>query len=297
MDFFQFLVDNDLVTAAFVIGAIFVFVALVGKINPSIEPPPASRAILGVVGVLLMLSSFISHSMSEPDDLVEPPVSALLTPTVLTAVTQPSVEEIDTPTPVVLAQVTPSVSSQVPEFPFPFIWQDAPVQPSEFYADPVGGWLQYSFEGQEGMRLRGRYTSDRVWINKVLPENFRVEVAFKLLEPDCAFSFGVGRSWEEEYHVAVVSNYIALKEVAENVAVRNYTVGNIGETLEVTLQRNHGAVEVHIGTQLVLEVEKDNPGLANLDDYDSLFFYTGNSDKPRGCEGQLVGFEVVAISE
>lgn len=295
MDFFQFLVDNDLVTAAFVIGAIFVFVALVGKINTSIEPPPAARAILGVVGVLLMLSGFISHSMLEPDDLVEPPVSALLTPTVLTAVTQPSVEEIDTPTPVVLAQVTPSASSQVPEF--PFVWEDTLVQPSEFYADPVGGWLQYSFEGQEGMRLRGRYTSDRVWISKVLPKNFRVEVAFKLLEPDCTFSFGVGRSWEEEYHVAVVSNYIALKEVAENVAARNYTIGDIGETLEVTLQRNQGAVEVYIGTQLVLEVEKDNPGLANLDDYNSLFFYTGNSDKPRGCEGQLVGFEVAEISE
>jgi len=64
-DFFVFLFSTNLANAAFIIGAICVAVAIIGKLNASIDPPPKARfllALFGSVMIFLSLASFLTGS-------------------------------------------------------------------------------------------------------------------------------------------------------------------------------------------------------------------------------------------
>jgi hypothetical protein len=63
-EFFRFLVETNLVTAAFVIGAIAFVIAIIGQFKTIIEPSPAMRILLAVFGLFLMALSFGSYFVS-----------------------------------------------------------------------------------------------------------------------------------------------------------------------------------------------------------------------------------------
>lgn len=68
-EFFRFLVETNLVTAAFVIGAIAFVIAIIGRFKTIIEPSPAMRFLLAVFGLFLMalsLGSYFISSQTKP---------------------------------------------------------------------------------------------------------------------------------------------------------------------------------------------------------------------------------------
>ncbi len=81
-DFFRFLVETNLVTAAFVIGAIAFVIAIIGKVKTIIEPSPTMRFLLAVFGLFLMVLSLGSYFVSSqtkpntPDIPIQKPTSA-----------------------------------------------------------------------------------------------------------------------------------------------------------------------------------------------------------------------------
>jgi hypothetical protein len=66
-EFFRFLVESNLTTAAFVIGAIAFIIAIIGRIKTIIEPSPTARFILALFGLLLMGVSAASYSLQSSE--------------------------------------------------------------------------------------------------------------------------------------------------------------------------------------------------------------------------------------
>jgi len=63
-EFFRFLVESNLVTAAFVIGAIAFIVAVIGKFKTIVEPSSVMRLVLGLFGLFLMALSVSAYFLS-----------------------------------------------------------------------------------------------------------------------------------------------------------------------------------------------------------------------------------------
>jgi len=74
-EFFRFLVETNLITSAFVIGAGAFIIAIIGKVKTIIEPSPAMRIVLAVFGLFLMVSSVggyvIVSLQADSEDSVE----------------------------------------------------------------------------------------------------------------------------------------------------------------------------------------------------------------------------------
>lgn len=85
-EFFRFLVETNLVTAAFVIGAIAFVIAIIGKFKTIIEPSPTMRLLLAAFGLILMafsLGSYFISPQTKPDTTgtpSEPMISPLNQP-------------------------------------------------------------------------------------------------------------------------------------------------------------------------------------------------------------------------
>lgn len=56
-EFFRFLVESNIITAAFVIGALAFIIAVIGKVKTMIEPSPTMRFVLALFGLFLMAFS------------------------------------------------------------------------------------------------------------------------------------------------------------------------------------------------------------------------------------------------
>ena len=63
-EFFRFLVESNLITAAFVIGAISFVIAVIGKFKTIVEPSPVMRLVLAVFGLFLMALSVSGYFLS-----------------------------------------------------------------------------------------------------------------------------------------------------------------------------------------------------------------------------------------
>lgn len=96
-EFFRFLVETNLVTAAFVIGAIALVIAIIGKFKTIIEPSPAMRFLLAVFGIILMalsISSYFVSSQTKPITVETPTHGATSAPVVQPSATvQQSVQQ------------------------------------------------------------------------------------------------------------------------------------------------------------------------------------------------------------
>jgi len=64
MELFQFLVEANLVTTAFVFGAIAIIITIIGKFQIIIELSPVQRVLLGLFGVFLVALSLGSHFLA-----------------------------------------------------------------------------------------------------------------------------------------------------------------------------------------------------------------------------------------
>jgi len=118
-EFFRFLVESNLTTAAFVIGALAFIIAIIGRIKTIIEPSPAMRFVLALFGLFLMSLSFVSYisfrsSSESPANTVATPELSLPTSTSSSpsqtpqqAIQQPS-EVPPQPTEVMLPSATPT---------------------------------------------------------------------------------------------------------------------------------------------------------------------------------------------
>ena len=68
-DFFRFLVETNLITVAFIIGAIAFIIAVIGKFKTIIEPSPAMRVVLALFGLALMalsIGGYFLNSQATP---------------------------------------------------------------------------------------------------------------------------------------------------------------------------------------------------------------------------------------
>jgi len=77
-EFFRFLVENNLVNVAFIIGAVVFVIAIIGKIKTLIEPSTPMRVFLGIFGLFLMISSVLGYAWNrnaEPYPTPIPPIS------------------------------------------------------------------------------------------------------------------------------------------------------------------------------------------------------------------------------
>ena len=123
-EFFRFLVESNLTTAAFVIGAFAFIIAIIGRVKTIIEPSPAMRLALALFGFWLMAISIGSYffSLQAPPEATETPVWQPQQPTAVIATQEPPLsapsssqvtqQPSATPTQAVLVatQVTPSTS-------------------------------------------------------------------------------------------------------------------------------------------------------------------------------------------
>lgn len=69
-EFFRFLVESNLTTAAFVIGAFAFIIAIIGRVKTIIEPSPVMRVALALFGLWLMgmsVGSYFLTVQSSPD--------------------------------------------------------------------------------------------------------------------------------------------------------------------------------------------------------------------------------------
>jgi len=91
-EFFRFLVETNLVTAAFVIGAIALVIAIIGKFKTIIEPSPAMRVLLAVFGLFLMalsLGSYFVSSQTKPNTAGTPSQGPISAPVIQPSATIP----------------------------------------------------------------------------------------------------------------------------------------------------------------------------------------------------------------
>jgi disulfide bond formation protein DsbB len=93
-EFFRFLVETNIVTAAFVIGAIAFIIAVIGKVKTIIEPSPTMRLVLALFGLFLMGLSASSYFFVQSQPTTE--IAEL--PTQVTPTTTPSPTTYPTPT-------------------------------------------------------------------------------------------------------------------------------------------------------------------------------------------------------
>jgi len=95
-EFFRFLVETNLTTAAFIIGAIAFVIAVIGQFKTIIEPSPAMRLVLALFGLFLMAVSVSGYFLgSRPTQgtneisLQEPESNTPVFPTVAVTATMP----------------------------------------------------------------------------------------------------------------------------------------------------------------------------------------------------------------
>lgn len=127
-DFFRFLVESNLTTASFVIGALALIIAIIGRIKTIIEPSPAMRFVLALFGLSLMGLSFVGYVGFRPVVTQEPLVPASPTSQISQQVTQqPSkVPTLVTQEPLFSPSPTSQTSQQVTQQP-----SKAPIQPTQ----------------------------------------------------------------------------------------------------------------------------------------------------------------------
>lgn len=136
-EFFSFLVDANLITAAFIIGAVAFIIAVLGNIKTIIEPSPLMRVVLALFGIFLMAFSlvgyfFVAQSSSDNDN-ASSPVSVTASPL--------PTNKKDIPT-VVVQQNTPVTTSEpqiVEETMAPQV-EYGPLQYEETF-DSASSWL------------------------------------------------------------------------------------------------------------------------------------------------------------
>ena len=90
-EFFRFLVESNLTTAAFVIGAFAFIIAIIGRVKTIIEPSPAMRLALALFGLSLMAMSVGSYffSLQTSPEATETPVWQPQQPTAVIATQEP----------------------------------------------------------------------------------------------------------------------------------------------------------------------------------------------------------------
>lgn len=136
-EFFSFLIDANLITAAFVIGAVAFILAILGNIKTIIEPSPIMRVVLALFGIFLMAFSlvgyfFVAQSSSDDDNTLAPvSVTASSLPTneaeIPTAAVQPNTTVTTSDPQIVEETVVPQV-------------EYGPLQYEETF-DSTSGWL------------------------------------------------------------------------------------------------------------------------------------------------------------
>ena len=164
-----------------------------------------------------------------------------------------------------------------------FTWFGEPITELDFYTTDMA---QFSFSSATGLDVTSRYSNDRVWLNKILPEDFSIEISFIQLESKCLMYVGFGDGQHDknsyawflyENTASFVKNIggedVYFVEKAIKYIITNQISSYILERIEgnIILKDANGKVIFRIKPI-------DKSEWSDINEFDTFWFYGGGSN-------------------
>ncbi|MCB0165998.1 MAG: hypothetical protein KDI79_17320 [Anaerolineae bacterium] len=167
-----------------------------------------------------------------------------------------------------------------------FMWLGEALEEDDFYQT---GEVTYTIQN-DGINITGRFVDDILWIDKELPDNFRVTVEVTNLDTECYFSvgFGLGDKRRSSYYLQIRDENYGFRKHLDQEEHWNYLIDSgiadsleINQPNEVILERNNNVIRVRNKDRLVFPPIRQgrDPKLDEFNGYSVLFFQAGYPGK------------------